>query len=194
MLSGVTGAVIGVIAAQFRSLDAPIMRLMDALMSFPAILLALGITAALGPRMDSVIIALTVAYVPARRAHRARLGAGGARDGLRAGRAGSPARATLRIMLRHILPNSFGPLLVHLTFVFAYAILAEAALSFLGVGVPAADAELGQHHRRGPRLRHRGVVGHAVSRHRASASPRSASTCSATALRDVLDPRLKGGD
>src|SRR3981189_3707502 len=65
VISGFCGAVLGVVAAQFRKLDAPIMRLMDALMSFPAILLALGIAAALGPRVSSVIAALTVAYVPA---------------------------------------------------------------------------------------------------------------------------------
>ncbi|MCB8883799.1 ABC transporter permease [Acidisoma cellulosilytica] len=133
-IAGVFGTTLGVLAAQFRSLEGAIMRLMDALMSFPAILLALGITAALGPSMNSVIIALSVAYVP---------------PGVRIVRASAlvvreldyvqaaliaGARAP-RIMLRHILPNSIGPLLVHLSFVFAYAILAEAALSFLGVGV-----------------------------------------------------------
>ena len=65
VVSGLCSAIIGVIAAQFRKLDGAIMRLMDALMSFPAILLALGIAAALGPRVSSVIIALTVAYIPA---------------------------------------------------------------------------------------------------------------------------------
>src|SRR5450631_1237636 len=62
--SGLCSAVIGVIAAQFRRLDGAIMRLMDALMSFPAILLALGIAAALGPRLSNVVIALGVVYTP----------------------------------------------------------------------------------------------------------------------------------
>jgi len=134
MLSGLCGALIGVLAAQFRSLDALLMRLMDALMSFPAILLALGITAALGPRMESVIIALTVAYVPAgARIVRASALVVRELDYVQAARIAGAS--DLRIMLRHILPNSVSPLLVHMTFVFAYSILAEAALSFLGVGV-----------------------------------------------------------
>ncbi len=133
-LSGVCGAAIGVIAAQFRGLDAPLMRLMDALMSFPAILLALGITAALGPRMESVIIALTVAYVPAgARIVRATALVVRELDYVQAARIAGAS--DVRIMFRHILPNSLGPLLVHMTFVFAYSILAEAALSFLGVGI-----------------------------------------------------------
>ena len=139
LLSGFVGAVIGVFAAQFRGLDAPIMRLMDALMSFPAILLALGITAALGPRMESVIIALSVAYVPAGvRIVRASALVVRELDYVQAARIAGAGNA--RIMFHHILPNSFGPLLVHMTFVFAYSILAEAALSFLGVGVqPPTD-------------------------------------------------------
>lgn len=133
-VSGLSGAVIGVVAAQFRGVDAPVMRVMDALMSFPAILLALGITAALGPRVESVIIALSVAYVPAGvRIVRASALVVRELDYVQAARIAGAGN--LRIMFRHILPNSVGPLLVHMTFVFAYAILAEAALSFLGVGV-----------------------------------------------------------
>ena len=133
-LSGFLGAVIGVLAAQFRRLDGLLMRMMDALMSFPAILLALGVTAALGPRMESVIIALTVAYVPAGvRIVRASALVVREMDYVEAARIAGASN--IRIMIRHILPNSMSPLLVHVTFVFAYALLAEAALSFLGVGV-----------------------------------------------------------
>ena len=142
VVSGLCSAALGVIAAQYRRLDGPIMRLMDALMSFPAILLALGIAAALGPRVSSVIIALTVAYIPA---------------GVRIVRAASltvremdfvqsaqiSGASSLRIVLRHILPNCLSPLLVHLTFIFAYAMLAEAALSFLGVGIQPPIASWG---------------------------------------------------
>ncbi|WP_158814599.1 ABC transporter permease [Methylocapsa sp. S129] len=133
-MSGLFGAVIGILAAQFRRLDAILMRVMDALMSFPAILLALGVTAALGPRMESVIIALTVAYVPAGvRIVRASALVVRELDYVEAARIAGASN--IRIMVRHILPNSISPLIVHVTFVFAYAILAEAALSFLGVGV-----------------------------------------------------------
>ncbi len=142
LISGLFSAVIGVIAAQFRRLDSIIMRIMDALMSFPAILLALGITAALGPRVESVVIALAVAYIPA---------------GVRLVRASAllvreldyvqaaivSGAGGFRIMRQHILPNVTSPLLVHMTFVFAFAILAEAALSFLGVGVQPPIASWG---------------------------------------------------
>ena len=142
LISGLFSAIIGVISAQFRGLDSVIMRIMDALMSFPAILLALGITAALGPRVESVVIALAVAYIPA---------------GVRIVRASAllvreldyvqaaivSGAGGIRIMRQHILPNVMSPLLVHMTFVFAFAILAEAALSFLGVGVQPPIASWG---------------------------------------------------
>jgi peptide/nickel transport system permease protein len=105
-------------------------------------LLALGVTAALGPRMESVIVALTVAYVPAgARIVRASALVVRELDYIAAARIAGASNA--RIMIRHMLPNSVSPLLVHVTFVFAYAILAEAALSFLGVGVPPPTASWG---------------------------------------------------
>ena len=123
------------LSAQFRKFDALLMRLMDALMAFPAILLAIGLTAALGPHTSSVIIALSVAYIP-RTARIVRASALVTRE-LEFVEAARVAGASgLRIMLQHLLPNAIGPLLVQSTFVFAYAILAEAALSFLGVGPP----------------------------------------------------------
>jgi len=64
LLSGLTGAMLGVLSAQYRKFDALLMRLMDALMALPAILLAIGLTAVLGPFTSSVIIALSVAYIP----------------------------------------------------------------------------------------------------------------------------------
>jgi peptide/nickel transport system permease protein len=135
LITGVAGTVIGVLAGYYRRLDMVLMRLMDALMAFPAILLAIAIAAALGPSAINAVIALAVVYTP-RMARIARATvmvvreldyvkaaqACGARDGW--------------IIFRHILPNSMAPLLVQLTFIFAYAILAEAILSFLGVGPP----------------------------------------------------------
>lgn len=135
LLSGLVGAAIGVIAAQFRALDAPLMRLMDALMAFPAILLAIGLAAALGTGITNLIIALAVAYMP-RTARLVRASALVVRELEFVDAARVAGAGHLRIMLRHLLPNCMGPLLVQLTFVFAYAILAEAALSFLGIGVP----------------------------------------------------------
>jgi peptide/nickel transport system permease protein len=192
VISGLCGAAIGVIAAQFRKLDAPIMRLMDALMSFPAILLALGIAAALGPRVSSVIAALTVAYVPAGvRIVRAAALVVREMDYVQAARLAGASG--LRIIVRHILPNCFSPLLVHLTFIFAYAILAEAALSFLGVGVQPPLASWGNIIAEGR--------DYATEAWWVMLFPGIAISLAALgmnllgdALRDVLDPRLKGGD
>ncbi len=135
VLSGVFGAAIGVLSAQFRRLDSLLMRIMDALMAAPAILLAIGLGAALGPQTHSVIIALAVAYIP-RTARIVRASALVTRELEFIEAARVSGASNLRIMFKHLLPNAAGPLLVQSTFVFAYAILAEAALSFLGIGPP----------------------------------------------------------
>jgi peptide/nickel transport system permease protein len=135
LLSGAAGAVAGVVAAQFRRADGMIMSVMDALMAFPAIILAIGLAAALGPQTSSLIIALSVAYAP-RTARIVRASALVVRELEFVDAARVSGASSLRIIRRHLLPNCMGPLLVQLTFVFAYAILAEAALSFLGVGPP----------------------------------------------------------
>ncbi len=189
-LSGLLGAAFGILAAQFRRLDSPIMRVMDALMSFPAILLALGVTAALGPRMESVIIALTVAYVPAG-VRLVRASALVVRELDYVDAARIAGASDMRIMLRHILPNSVSPLLVHVTFVFAYAILAEAALSFIGVGVPPPTASWGNIIAEGR--------DYATEAWWVMLFPGLGITFAALGLnllgdglRDMLDPRLKG--
>jgi peptide/nickel transport system permease protein len=190
VFAGLFGAALGIIAAQLRYLDSIVMRVMDALMSFPAILLALGVTAALGPRMESVIIALTVAYVPAGvRVVRASALVVRELDYVEAARIAGASNA--RIMLRHILPNSVSPLLVHVTFVFAYAILAEAALSFLGVGVPPPTPSWGNIIAEGR--------DYATEAWWVMLFPGLGITLAALGLnllgdglRDILDPRLKG--
>src|ERR1700730_17266533 len=102
-------------------------------MAVPAILLAIGQSAVRGPFTSSVIIALSVAYIP-RTARIVRASALVTRelDVIEAARVAGASN--FGIMRRHLIPNAMGALLVQSTFVFAYAILAEAALSFLGVG------------------------------------------------------------
>lgn len=192
LVSGLCSAVIGVIAAQFRKLDGAIMRLMDALMSFPAILLALGIAAALGPRVSSVIIALTVAYIPAG-VRIVRAAALTVREMGFVHAAQVSGASSLRIVGRHILPNCFSPLLVHLTFIFAYAMLAEAALSFLGVGIQPPIASWGNIIAEGR--------DYATEAWWVMLFPGIAISLAALslnllgdALGDLLDPRQKGGD
>ena len=133
LLSGVAGTLVGALAGYYRRLDGPLMRVMDALMAFPAVLLAIGITAALGPSMVNAMIALTAVYTP-RTARIVRASALVIRelDYVQAARAAGARQG--RILLRHVLPNCLAPLIVQLTFIFAYAVLTEAILSFLGMG------------------------------------------------------------
>jgi peptide/nickel transport system permease protein len=131
----VLGTLLGVLAAYYHRLSNPIMRVMDALMSFPAVLLALGITAALGSRVENVVIALGVVYVP-RSARVVRAAVLTVKDASYVEAARVANASDWWIIMRHILPNCFAPLMIQFSFVFAYAILAEAALSFLGAGPP----------------------------------------------------------
>lgn len=135
LVTGILGTMIGVLAGYFKKLDSPLMRLMDALMAFPAILLAIAIAAALGPSAINAVIALVAVYTPrTARIVRSTVLVIREMDYVQAAKACGARDAW--ILLRHVLPNSMAPLIVQLTFIFAYAILAEAILSFLGVGPP----------------------------------------------------------
>jgi peptide/nickel transport system permease protein len=129
------GTFFGLVAGFFRRLDTPIMRLVDAMMSFPDILLAIALVAILGPSMLNVVLALVLVYTP-RVARVVRASTLVVRELLFVEAARAVGVSTGRILWRHILPNLMSPILVQASFIFAYAILAEAALSFLGVGVP----------------------------------------------------------
>jgi peptide/nickel transport system permease protein len=189
LVTGVLGTLIGALAGYHRRLDNPLMRVMDAFMAFPAILLAIAIAAALGPSEINAIIALATVYTP-RTARIVRasvlvvremeyveaIRAAGARDG--------------RILLVHILPNCLAPLIVQLTFIFAYAVLAEAILSFLGVGPPPPTPTWGNIIAEG-----RGYIREAFW---ITLIPGVAISLTVLGLnllgdglRDVLDPRLK---
>jgi peptide/nickel transport system permease protein len=135
LLTSVGGVAIGLLAGFYRRLDLLIMRFTDGLMAFPAILLAIAFMAARGPGVWNVILALSIVYMP-RTALLIRSTVLSVRelDYVQAARA--LGRRDLGIALGHILPNCLAPLLVQGTFIFAYAILAEAILGFLGVGVP----------------------------------------------------------
>ena len=111
------------------------MRVTDGLMAFPAVLLAIALMAARGPGVWNVILALSIVYMP-RTALLVRSTVLSLRelDYVQAARA--LGRRDVGVAFRHILPNCMAPLLVQGTFIFAYAVLAEAILGFLGVGVP----------------------------------------------------------
>jgi peptide/nickel transport system permease protein len=142
IVTGVFGTLIGALAGYHHSLDNPLMRLMDALMAFPAILLAITVSAVLGASVQNVVIALSIATTP----HTARI----VRSSVLVVReleyveaARALGAGEMRILFRHVLLNSLGPLIVRLTYVFAIAILAEAALSFVGVGPPPPAPSFG---------------------------------------------------
>jgi peptide/nickel transport system permease protein len=132
-INAVFGTLIGAAAGYFRALDNVVMRVNDALMAFPAVLLAIGVTSVLGPSVNDVIIALGIVYTPrTARIVRASVIVLREMDYVQAARAAGAS--DLRILRKHILPNAMAPLIVQLSFLFAYAVLTEATLSFLGVG------------------------------------------------------------
>jgi peptide/nickel transport system permease protein len=142
VISTLLGTLFGLMAGYLRKLDALIMRTMDGLLALPDLLLAIALMAALGPNVTNVIIALGIVYTP----RIARLVRGSVLvvrelEYVQAARA--LGASVPRTMLRHVLPSSLSPLIVQATFVFAFSILGEAALSFLGVGVPPYIASWG---------------------------------------------------
>ena len=129
------GTLIGMAAGYFRRLDTPVMRVMDGMMAFPGIVLAIAIMAARGPKVENVILALSIVSTPrlARVMRSIVLS-------LRETQFVEAARATGcsdgRIIWTHLLPNCFSPLIVQVSFIFAEAVIGEASLSFLGAGAP----------------------------------------------------------
>ncbi|WP_068026269.1 ABC transporter permease [Rhodoplanes sp. Z2-YC6860] len=143
LLGVVVGAAIGIVAG-YRGgwTDAVAQRVMDAMLAFPMLLLALAMAAVLGPALHNVIIALAMPIIP--RASRI------ARSSvlvLKATMFIEAARATgcssTRIMLRHILPNTMAPLLIIATAYLGLAVVQEAALDYLGAGIQEPEASWG---------------------------------------------------
>jgi peptide/nickel transport system permease protein len=134
-LSFLLGVQCGVVAGYYRRLDNVVMRVMDGLMAFPAIVLAIALMAALGPSVVNVIVAIAVVYAP-RVARVVRGSVLVIRETAYVEAARALGASDLTLLGRHVLPNCLSPVIVQASFVFAAAVLTEAALSFLGVGVP----------------------------------------------------------
>lgn len=140
--TGILGTILGTLASYVRWLDSLIMRSLDGLMAFPGVLLAIALAAALGPSEVNAIIALTVTFTPrTARIVRASVLVVQSMQFIEAAHAVGASHA--RIIFRYILANALSPLIVQLTFVFAVSIVAEAILSFLGVGPPPPAPSLG---------------------------------------------------
>lgn len=142
VLATVFGVLIGLVAGFVRWADGPIMRFMDGLMAIPGILLAIALMAVTQASMTTVIIAITVPEIP-RVARLVRSLALTLREQLYVEAAHAVGTRLPTILWRHVLPNTVAPLIVQATFVAASAVLIEAALSFLGVGIPATTPSWG---------------------------------------------------
>ena len=135
LISITGGAFFGVVAGYSRGLDKIIMRFADALMAFPSLLLAIALVAVLGTTITNVIVAISVVQIPSiTRVVRSSVLSLREREFVEAARA--IGAHPVRIVFRHVLPNTIATLLVYGTLTFALAILSEASLSFLGAGIP----------------------------------------------------------
>ena len=138
------GVALGLIAAYFgRWADESIMRLSDLLFGFPAVLTAILISAIWGPSIGNVMVAIGIFYIPvfARLTRAVSLTIWG-REFVEAAR--SSGASELAITFRHVLPNLMSPLIIQATIQFAVAILAEAGLSYLGLGTQPPHASWGR--------------------------------------------------
>jgi len=191
LMAGITGVILGMVAGYFGGvINMVIMRIMDALMGFPMILLALVISAVLGTGLLNVIIALSIATLPgyARVMHALTLTVR-ENDYILAERA--MGASNMRAMFQHILPNGLPPMIVLITLQLGSLILAEAGLSFLGVGIRPPDAAWGAMVADGRR--------YLLTYPWLSLAPGVAIALVVLAfnlvgdgLRDALDPRLRG--
>ena len=186
------GMVIGVVSVHFGGItDLIVQRVMDAMIAFPTLILAIAIMAALGASLNNVVIALSIVYVPSTaRILRSQALAIKEMDYILAARAVGAGH--WRVMLRHTTPNLLALYLVVVTFHLGGAIIAEASLSFLGVGTPIDVPSWG------------GMLSGAASQYVALAPWLAVFPGVAIAvvvfswnvlgdaLRDVLDPRLRG--
>jgi peptide/nickel transport system permease protein len=188
-LNAVFGTLIGALSGYFRRLDNPLMRVNDALMAFPAVILALAITAALGPSTLNAILALAIVYIP-RTARIVRASVLVVREMEYVQAAVAAGAGNWRILRHHILPNSMAPLIVQLSFLFAYAVLSEATLSFLGLGAPAPTPTWGNIMAEGRQYMREAAWIIAIPG-AALAITVMGLNLLGDGLRDVLDPRLK---
>jgi peptide/nickel transport system permease protein len=170
--------------------DLFVMRGVDALLAFPALVLAIAITAALGPQIQNAMIAIGIVAIPAyARLTRGQTLAIRSRDFILAAR--TVGCTPLRIVARHVFPNITNPLIVQATLSTAFAILAEAALSFLGLGPQPPNPSWGQDVAYSTRYLANMKWWMSVGPGLAIFTAVFAFNFLGDALRDALDPRLR---
>jgi peptide/nickel transport system permease protein len=138
----VTGIIVGLLIGYYDKLDKIVSRILDAMMAFPEIIIAISLAAVWGGGKTNIIMSMSFAYF-SRMARVVRGSTISVRelDFVEASRA--IGNNNTNVIFRHILPNVLSPIIVQATFVFAYAILVEATLSFLGVGIRPPEPSLG---------------------------------------------------
>ena len=140
--SGVFGVLFGLLSGYYQTFDSIFSRLVDGLMVFPGLIMAILLMAALGPSTNNVIIAMVILYTPRIvRVVRRSVIVIKNEDYIDSARV--LGANDLRILFIHILPNAFAPLIVQVAFGFAWAILVESGMSFLGLGMPAPTPSWG---------------------------------------------------
>lgn len=142
VIASFLGLVIGLYASYYKWLDHVLMRICDGLIAIPGILLAISLMAALGASANNVVIALVIVFTP-NIARVVRSSALVIKEQTFIEAIRAQGASDTRIIWMHIMPNTLSPLLVQATFVFAESIISEAALSFLGAGIPAPEASWG---------------------------------------------------
>jgi len=192
LMGSVLGGVIGLVSAYFGGkTDLITQRVLDILQGLPLLVLALVMSAALGPSIENVVIAISIPIVP-RAARIIRASVLSIREMQYIEAARALGLRHLRIAFRHVLPNTIGPFIVLTTAQLGSAILTEAALSFLGLGVPEPYPSWGrmlsvsaaEYAQKAPHL----VLFPGV----AISLAVFGSNLLGDALRDTLDPRLRG--
>lgn len=189
LIGGLLGGAIGIVSAFYRRLDPWIMRIVDVLLAFPAILIGLAVAAIVGAGMESVVIALVVSTVPdvARVARGAAIGVMG-QEFMEAGRAVGVSNRAL--IWRYLTLNCISTISVFLTLRFGQVILVGSALGFLGMGAQPPEAELGMMAAQGRDFLF-------IAPHIATMPSLAiliivlAANLLGDAVRDVLDPRLQ---
>jgi len=143
LFSGSIGIFMGLLSGYYGGLlDTTLMRLVDVLLAFPGLLLAIALVAVLGPNISNVVLALTLlGWVSFARLVRGQVLSVKERDYILAARISG--QSDLRIMLVHVFPNVLSPVIVQATFGLASVIVAESSLSFLGLGVPPGTPSWG---------------------------------------------------
>ncbi len=187
----IIGVPLGLVSVYFRGyVDDVIMRLMDALVVFPSLLIAVGLAAAMGGSLSTVVLAIGIANIPwMARIIRSQGLTIRELDFVAAAEAGGMSH--LRIIFKHILPNSIAPVIVQSTLSMGYAVLTEAALGFIGVGIQPPTPTWGNMLQQAfPMLDQQPLL--SVVPGLAIFFLVLAFNFVGDALRDVLDPRLKG--